>query len=490
MKNKKDIGRLFQERFKDFEETPNDLVWNTIEEKLRKKEDKKPIIPLWWKLSGVAALFVIGVLFYQNLTATKVTNEVNEFVFEKDKNSTKNILSPKDEVKNSIKNEEKIVFEKENSTQNSFNNKSDITIKSNRSNWEKEKNSVVISSEKNHTKLSKESFSNSKRKKNRLTNNENSSFVRNAEEKIASQNTNQSEKSTKNLNTENKLIFDFDKSITEKKTITNENKIDSTKVETNLAKAKVESNALEELLSEKEKKPKVEPKLNKWEITTAIAPVYLGSSSNGSPIDSQFANNSKEYENTMSYGVGVNYSLNKKFTFRTGVNKVNLSYLTNNVEFYPEIGTSRFQNIKYGGQGVFINIQNILLEPRANLNASKFGSIQQMMSYYEVPFEVSYRLVNKKFGVNLIGGLSSFILDDNKIMVVSEDFSALVGEANNLNKLHFSTNFGIGFKYSFFKSFQANFEPTFKYQLNTFSHSNGGFKPYFIGLYSGISYQF
>ncbi len=486
MKNKKDIGRLFQEKFKDFEEIPNELVWNAIEEKLRKKEEKKGVIPLWWKLSGVAALFIIGILLYQNSTATKVTNEEEKIVFENDKNSTNDILIPEEKEENNNKNEEKIVFENENAS----GNKENITKKSNRSNWKTDKNAAVVSSKNNKSKISNESFSNSKREKNTFINNKNSSFIRNSKEKIASQNTNQSEKSTINLNTENKLIFDLDKSITEKKTITNENKIDSTKTETSLAEVKVEPNALEELLSEKEKKPKVEPKLNKWEITTAIAPVYLGSSSNGSPIDSQFANNSKEYENTMSYGVGVNYSLNKKFTVRTGVNKVNLSYLTNNVEFYPEIGTSRIQNIKYGGQGVFINIQNILLEPRVNLNASQFGSIQQMMSYYEVPLEVSYRLLNKKFGINLIGGVSSFVLDDNKIMVVSNDFSALVGEANNLNKLHFSTNFGIGFRYSFFKSFQANFEPTFKYQLNAFSHNNGGFRPYFIGLYSGISYRF
>lgn len=487
MKNKKDIGRLFQEKFKDFEETPDELVWNAIEEKLRKKEDKKRVIPLWWKLSGVAALFIIGILLYQNSTATKFTNEEEKIVFENDKNSIKDITTTNEELENNSKNEEKIVFENEISNESTSENKENLTKKSNRSNWKTDNNVTVVSSENNK---SKESFSSSNRDKNTFRDEKNDADFNNLEEKIVSQNNIQPEKSTRNSNTENKLIFDLDKSITEKKTITNENKIDSTKTETGLAEVKVEPNALEELLSEKEKKPKVEPKLNKWEITTAIAPVYLGSSSNGSPIDSQFANNSKEYENTMSYGVGVNYSLNKKFTVRTGVNKVNLSYLTNNVEFYPEIGTSRIQNIKYGGQGAFINIQNILLEPRVNLNASQFGSIQQMMSYYEVPLEVSYRLLNKKFGINLIGGVSSFVLDDNKIMVVSDDFSALVGEANNLNRLHFSTNFGIGFRYSFFKSFQANFEPTFKYQLNTFSHSNGGFKPYFIGLYSGISYRF
>ena len=75
-------------------------------------------------------------------------------------------------------------------------------------------------------------------------------------------------------------------------------------------------------------------------------------------------------------------------------------------------------------------------------------------------------------------------------MVVSDGFSAQLGEATNLNQVHFSTNLGLGFRYIFWKSFQANFEPTFKYQLNTFSSNDGGFQPYFIGLYSGVSYRF
>ena len=55
---------------------------------------------------------------------------------------------------------------------------------------------------------------------------------------------------------------------------------------------------------------------------------------------------------------------------------------------------------------------------------------------------------------------------------------------------YFSTNFGIGLKYGFMKSFEFNVEPTFKYQLNTFSSDAGNFKPYLFGIYSGISYKF
>ena len=118
------------------------------------------------------------------------------------------------------------------------------------------------------------------------------------------------------------------------------------------------------------------------------------------------------------------------------------------------------------------------------------GYLNQQMNYMEVPVEVSYKLIDKKFGLQLITGVSTLFLNDNKVSVVSNGFSTTLGEANNLNKVHFSTNIGIGLKYSFWKSFEANFEPTLKYQINTFNENSGGFKPYIIGLYTGISFRF
>jgi Leucine-rich repeat (LRR) protein len=118
------------------------------------------------------------------------------------------------------------------------------------------------------------------------------------------------------------------------------------------------------------------------------------------------------------------------------------------------------------------------------------GSINQRFGYIEVPFEISYKLVDKKIGVEIISGLSTLFLNNNQVSIVSSGLTTILGEANNLNKIHFSTNIGLGVKYNFWKSFEANIEPTFKYQINTFSNDSGGFKPYFVGLYSGISYNF
>ncbi|WP_340154549.1 hypothetical protein [uncultured Winogradskyella sp.] len=44
--------------------------------------------------------------------------------------------------------------------------------------------------------------------------------------------------------------------------------------------------------------------------------------------------------------------------------------------------------------------------------------------------------------------------------------------------------------YSLSKQWNLNLEPTFKYQINTFNNTTGDFKPFFIGVYTGLSYKF
>ena len=41
MKENKNIERLFQEKFKDFEVSPPDFVWENIQEKLHPEEKKR-----------------------------------------------------------------------------------------------------------------------------------------------------------------------------------------------------------------------------------------------------------------------------------------------------------------------------------------------------------------------------------------------------------------------------------------------------------------
>ena len=107
-----------------------------------------------------------------------------------------------------------------------------------------------------------------------------------------------------------------------------------------------------------------------------------------------------------------------------------------------------------------------------------------------MPFEVTYKVLSKKFGVDVIGGISTLFLNQNDVYLKASGFNMKIGEASNLNTVHFSTNIGLGLKYAFLKRFDLRVEPLFKYQINTYSSGAGNFKPYIFGIYSGISYHF
>src|SRR5690606_24286126 len=114
----------------------------------------------------------------------------------------------------------------------------------------------------------------------------------------------------------------------------------------------------------------------------------------------------------------------------------------------------------------------------------------QNINYYEIPLELEYAIINTKFGVNLIGGVSTLFLGNNEISVKSENFSSALGEANNLSNVSFSTNVGLGLDYKLSQRFIFNMEPMFKYQINPYTDSSVNFKPYYLGVYSGFSFKF
>lgn len=245
---------------------------------------------------------------------------------------------------------------------------------------------------------------------------------------------------------------------------------------------------------EKDSKDKNEKK-SRWIVSSSFSPVYMNLNGTGSTLDSKFVENSKSYQTSMSYGVGLQYALNNKWTVRTGINALNFEYSTNNITYYYANNGAGLENVNENGTGSGIVVENpnpkgIAYNDDGMVTTRYQGNINHRINYIEVPMELSYKILNKKFGINVIGGVSSIFLNDNRVSLVSSESNLDIGEANNLNKLHFSTNIGLGLRYNFMKTFQANLEPMFKYQINTYNENAGDFKPYFIGVYSGISFSF
>ena len=195
----------------------------------------------------------------------------------------------------------------------------------------------------------------------------------------------------------------------------------------------------------------------------------------------------------MSYGVGLQYNLTKKLAIRAGINKLDLDYATNDVAFLENtqnveslVAVSTENNIQFVSENGLNSVDGFTL---AN-NSLNNGTLRQEFGYYEIPFELSYAVIDKKIKVNVITGLSTLFLDENTISLTSPKYNMALGEANNVNKVNFSTNVGLGINYNLYKSFYLNLDSILKYQMNTFNSNSGNFNPYIIGLYSGLSYKF
>ena len=547
MKDHKNIERLFQEKFKDFEAIPPQESWNIIASRLNEKKKKKRIIPIWFQLSGIAASFIIiGALIwnFQSNQNTNSPNNSNETVVvgvdnsnSKDKKSNTDFnnnetLRPEKNIENSENNtikfdSKRIDFEKSNPIVIS-NEKSNIRYKDKKNNSFESKNTLDTKNKKrypnyNNKESNHEIVANSKAKRNKSS--KKNLFLET--DLIATTKKNKNSKLNPNHNTttskkglinSDKINSFFDKTETNTNYVntSNDSLANQTKdtitavlalsenIITNdsmlVAEISPEINPLEELLKEKEagknEDEKEKEKRSRWAVSTNASPVYFNSISEGSSLDSQFSKNSKEFETTMSYGIGAVYQISNKFSFKTGVNTLTFNYNTDNVLFNTRLNSvtnniktldrnSNSENLAFSA----INSKSDLGDALILLTESK-GSIKQELSYVEVPLELSYKILDKKFGIDLIGGVSTLFLNANSISLISDGMEMNIGKANNLNDIHFSSNVGLGFKYNFWKSFNANFQPMFKYQINTFSENSGNFKPYFIGLYTGISFSF
>ena len=533
MKNTKNIDRLFQEKFKDFEATPNEEIWKNIESSLQEKEEKRRIIPFWWKLSGVAALIAIGFFIgkeYMGNSNFQIPNGHTER-----SRSTKNDVVTKTTISNdATTNENTTIVASEKGKSNeeiskvNQNSTSENKNLANENAVQNSENKAVVS----NTSVSN-SIKNKKQKASTFVNHSNENAVVSNKNK-SNNNQNSSEKTELNLNEKNNAVAnnaqekanqlseknkanaivttdskvkntnETDIKISEKEILNSEKTtnpeviatVTDIKKEDEIASSLANStNELEAILAQKEtdKKKKNPTETNRWQITSAIAPIFFGSTSNDSPVDAKFNNNSKTYENSMSYGVGLQYNLTKKLAIRAGINKLDLDYATNDVAFLENtqnveslVAVSTENNIQFVSENGLNSVDGFTL---AN-NSLNNGTLRQEFGYYEIPFELSYAVIDKKIKVNVITGLSTLFLDENTISLTSPKYNMALGEANNVNKVNFSTNVGLGINYNLYKSFYLNLDSILKYQMNTFSSNSGDFNPYIIGLYSGLSYKF
>ena len=450
MNERKNIDRLFQEKFKDFEDFPHANVWKNIEKQITKKK-KRRIVPLWLRLVGAAAILLLMIssgfwIFNSSDEDQIVPNEI--IITDSDNNN--DVLNEND-LKDKIVNEVNPVTDKKNQEQNLIS----------RPTQEKGQISVAKSQTRDRNNTNQE-ISNTKSQKE-------------ANNAVVATNIKQDEASK---NTVNK----FENLQTPEIVIALE-EVSKKDIQTALDKTDIE-----EKIVENEK--------TKWSIGSTLAPVYYNTISNGSPIDGSLSDNDKTSNGALSYGLKVNFKLNDKLSFQSGINTLELGYTTENVATL--LSSSLLEN---SSTNINTNIEGVSLavisterqNSDSSIQRSSFddsGTLDQTLGYVEIPMELKYNILQKKLGVNMVGGFSTYFLYRNQVSFTSFGKTTTLGEASNINSLNFSGNLGLDFDYNISKKLYINISPMFKYQFNTFSRSSGGFQPYYLGIYSGLNFRF
>lgn len=254
--------------------------------------------------------------------------------------------------------------------------------------------------------------------------------------------------------------------------------------------------------SPKEKKPKTpsdreEDRQKAIEYDIAISPytsiLNYGSITKASSIDDRLVNNPREAISTVGYGVHLDYKLTENVSIRLGAGYTPLKYRTNNFQVAITNGSinifelSAINTNDLNGSGTTGNSPQAI----SFFTTNNVVSIQQDISYIEVPLDVQYRFINKRIALSINPGISVFLLDNNEIFATADSGQSIfVGRDTNLNDLSFAFNLGLGGHYNINRKWRANIEPVFRYQLNPYNNSLSNFRPYYIGVQFGMSYKF
>jgi hypothetical protein len=497
---KKNIEKIFQEKLSDYSQLPEEQVWDNIAASLDQKRKKRRILPVWWQIGGVAAILLIGLFLFlpqEDLTPTnEIITDIRKADDEDNSVDINKVIDGQAETKvfKSKKADKAVIDESDNDSDERLVSEKTAVDKNKITSGSKE----LIQQDKSTVIANRSPLNRKKQKTVGIKENGNKNLPENTDN-LAQNEAISIEKD------DEKLMGDPEKipSGLNNKSLAGTNLTEPQTEETIETKQKDENKtSIFDAIAAQEDTSEKDNSTSKWAVGPRVAPVFFSSLSQGSPIHSSFQNNAKSGNVNLSYGLAVTYNINRKLRLRSGVHKVDFGYDTKDVSFSSSLNGATngiIDNIDYS-----LSSRNLVV--RSNTRSGKIasenaqdvsgpdpslnGKMIQEFGYLEVPLELTYQIFDKRFGVNVIGGISSLFLVNNSVTLQSTGIATEMGEANNLNDLNMSTNFGIGVSYQLNNSLQLSLEPMFKYQLNTFSEAAGNFQPFSMGVYSGINFKF
>jgi len=119
------------------------------------------------------------------------------------------------------------------------------------------------------------------------------------------------------------------------------------------------------------------------------------------------------------------------------------------------------------------------------------GEFTQVFDFVEIPLFVRYLLFDSRLDLEWVGGVSSNLTVGNNVYMESNNSRERVGMTEDISTFSVAATTGIGMAYALGKNLSLSVEPRFTYYLSSINHSGDvSFRPWRLGVYTGLSYEF
>ncbi len=245
---------------------------------------------------------------------------------------------------------------------------------------------------------------------------------------------------------------------------------------------------------------------NKWSIGGQLSPTYSYRTLSGEgfktpdeTVDQSYFNDAENGLTTLGGGVSLAYNFNDRLSLGSGLFLSRIGQRNSDVIAYDSPDNNYMYKLATSSGTVSINPTKFEKVMIRQIDSSKDsipgeylvnGTFIQNLDYLEVPLMLKYKVLNKRFSINVSGGLSPGILVNNRSYFSIDNEKIQTGFTENIKPMIYNSVLGLGIAYEISKKVSINLSPTFKYSLSPVNTGSGlKYHPYSLSWFTGISYK-
>jgi hypothetical protein len=257
-----------------------------------------------------------------------------------------------------------------------------------------------------------------------------------------------------------------------------------------------------------------------WKMGLNVSPGYASYSSSHSESYAQdMAYSASEGSGNVGAGFSVQYQTGKRWSVESGVyyaksgqksqttfelfarnNSASYGNFDSELAYAPAKTLSAGQMAMNSTAGVIALNKlpagtEIVATPESELSFSNAllsrGEFSQVFDFVEIPMYLRYKIIDSKVDIDILGGVNAGFVVGNNAYLDNGYGEQNIGKTEDISTLNMSGTIGFGVNYALGKNFSLAVEPRFNYYLNSINRNPAvEFRPYRIGVYTGLYYDF